>query len=247
MTWALFSSVFFGALVSGWHCALMCGGLATGVERVLPVHPRRALIAGQCALHLGRLSTYCLLGAVVGGIGSLFWRQAWLPMQRGLFGLAGCLLLWQAARLVSARLPLGMPLSPRFGVIGERLIAPLAHWAHRVQSRIQLKAGGRLGMRLIAGAIWGAVPCGLIYAVLPLAMLSGDAANGALVMLALGLGTLPNMVLISALAARLAQWGHAPWTRGLAALLMGGTGLTVLYRGWHLPASMLQGGLCLTR
>ena len=33
VTSTLFLTIFIGALVSGWHCALMCGGIAAGLER----------------------------------------------------------------------------------------------------------------------------------------------------------------------------------------------------------------------
>jgi sulfite exporter TauE/SafE len=44
------------------------------------------------------------------------------------------------------------------------------------------------------GAVWGWHPCGLVYSVLALALLSGSAGQGALVMLAFGLGTVPNLL-----------------------------------------------------
>lgn len=33
LTSSLLIAVFLGALVSGWHCALMCGGIAAAIER----------------------------------------------------------------------------------------------------------------------------------------------------------------------------------------------------------------------
>ena len=33
LTISLLLAVFLGALVSGWHCALMCGGIAAAIER----------------------------------------------------------------------------------------------------------------------------------------------------------------------------------------------------------------------
>jgi sulfite exporter TauE/SafE len=44
------------------------------------------------------------------------------------------------------------------------------------------------------GLLWGWLPCGLVYSVLALALLSGSASRGALVMLAFGLGTVPNLL-----------------------------------------------------
>jgi sulfite exporter TauE/SafE len=64
-------------------------------------------------------------------------------------------------------------------------------------------------------------------------------------MLAFGLGTLPNLLLISGFSARLAGWGHQSWARYLAAGLMLITGLFGLYRAFTLPNDLLRGGFCI--
>jgi len=56
---------------------------------------------------------------------------------------------------------------------------------------------------LLSGLLWGLLPCGLVYAMLPVAAATGSAANGALTLLAFGLGTLPGMLGASLLANRL--------------------------------------------
>jgi hypothetical protein len=61
---------------------------------------------------------------------------------------------------------------------------------------------GRHRQRRI-GALWGWLPCGMVYSVLLTAMLSGSAADGAAVMLAFGLGTLPMLTGLGLLGARL--------------------------------------------
>ena len=55
------------------------------------------------------------------------------------------------------------------------------------------------------GLLWGWLPCGLVYSVLLLAATSERAADGSLVMLAFGLGTLPAMLATGLGAARLSQ------------------------------------------
>jgi sulfite exporter TauE/SafE len=55
------------------------------------------------------------------------------------------------------------------------------------------------GHGLAFGALWGWLPCGLVYSVLPLAVLAGSAPAGVLVMVAFGAGTLPALVAIGAL------------------------------------------------
>jgi hypothetical protein len=48
--------------------------------------------------------------------------------------------------------------------------------------------------RLGLGVLWGWAPCALVYSALPLALVSGSALNGAVVMLAFGAGTLPALL-----------------------------------------------------
>ena len=55
------------------------------------------------------------------------------------------------------------------------------------------------------GLLWGWLPCGLVYSVLLLAATSSRATDGALVMLAFGLGTLPAMLATGLGAAKLSQ------------------------------------------
>ena len=89
------------------------------------------------------------------------------------------------------------------------------------------------------------MPCGLVYSVLPLAFLSGDPLSGGLLMLAFGLGTLPNLFLISGFSGYLASLSHSSWARYLAAGLMFSTGLYGLYRAFTLSEALLKGGFCI--
>jgi sulfite exporter TauE/SafE len=75
-----------------------------------------------------------------------------------------------------------------------KLIGPLARRVYPPRSFAQAGA---------AGLAWGWIPCGMVYAALPLALVAGGPAQGALVMLAFGLGTLPNLVLVDVAATRL--------------------------------------------
>jgi sulfite exporter TauE/SafE len=64
-------------------------------------------------------------------------------------------------------------------------------------------------------------------------------------MLAFGLGTLPNLLLISGLTARLASWAHWVGLRYAVAALMILTGILGLYRAWTLPLDLIRGGFCI--
>lgn len=242
LTGSLLLAVFLGALVSGWHCALMCGGIAAAIERPNRVHDITAttlkskseLFYLQLIMHLGRLTSYILLGALAAWIGLVAWQQNLLPIQRPLFALTSVILILMGVRLL--RQGSGKPL-----LAGKWLGSKIAtYWAKYLGNF----TGG--SSRWFSGMLWGLVPCGLVYSVLPLAFLSGDVLTGAALMLAFGLGTLPNLLLISKFSAALTQLGQYIWVRYFAAGLMFAAGIFGLYRAWYLPEDLLRGGFCLS-
>ena len=242
MTIALLVAIFLGALVSGWHCALMCGGIAVAIESPVRVVSRKRLMLEQLVMHLGRIGTYTLLGGLAGLIGARLWQQDWLPIQRLLFALAACLLLFQAYLLSRGRnlkqARWEVWLSACTGKLWQKLSQKLVASGHSVSLTNSWHG------RLAVGATWGLVPCGLIYSVLPLALLSGSGWDGAALMLAFGFGTLPNLLLISGFSARLAGMGHHLWARYAAASLMAATGGYGLYLAATLSDALLRAGFC---
>jgi sulfite exporter TauE/SafE len=238
LTASLLTAVFLGALVSGWHCALMCGGIAAAIERPIasqvPLRAKSQLIYDQLVMHLGRISTYVLLGALAAWIGVAVWQQNVLPIQRTLFVLSSALLLVMGVRLLG----LGRA-NQQIG--GKWFSTQIANYWAKYLGRF---ANGP--SRWFSGMLWGLVPCGLVYGVLPLAFLSGDVLTGAAIMFVFGLGTLPNLLLISKFSAALTQFGQYAWVRYFAvALLLIGAGFG-LYRAWTLPDALLKGGFCLS-
>jgi sulfite exporter TauE/SafE len=79
------------------------------------------------------------------------------------------------------------------------------------------------------GLLWGLLPCGLVYSVLLIAATSAHAVDGALVMLAFGIGTTPAMLLTGLGAARLSQLMRDRRTRLGAGLLIILLGILTLY------------------
>ncbi len=238
LTSSLLLAVFLGALVSGWHCALMCGGIAAAIERPkaieTPLRAKTELFYLQLIMHLGRITTYVLLGALAAAVGVVVWQQNLLPIQRPLFALTSLILIFMGLRLIR--------LDKSEGLLGGRWLGSkiATYWA---------KYLGRMASgpsRWFSGMLWGLVPCGLVYSVLPLAFLSGDVVTGAAFMLAFGLGTLPNLLLISKFSAALTQFGQYLWVRYLAATLLFIAGGFGLYRAWVLPEALLKGGFCIS-
>jgi sulfite exporter TauE/SafE len=192
MPTALILSAVLVGLAGGLHCVGMCGGLllAAGLTGPTggPASIRRLRAAGY---HLGRITTYALLGALAGSLGSLAWlADHLLPVQQGMHLLALVMMVLLGLWLLGLPSPLLVRLE-RGGAHLWRAIAPLARRA----------LGERgFGHACRAGLAWGLLPCALVYSVLSLAMLAGSAWGGALVMAAFGLATLPHLLTMGWLA-----------------------------------------------
>jgi hypothetical protein len=173
------------------HCVAMCGGivsvLAAGAAPNLRRNERPPLL--RIVLYsVGRIGSYALAGVAVGALGLLV-RDA-LPVRVGQVALragAGLLMLGLGLHLTG--------LFRGFAVL-ERAGAPL--W-RRLEPAAKRLLPVRSGWHALAlGAVWGWVPCGMVYTALGLAAASGSAPGGALVMALFGAGTLPAMVLFGA-------------------------------------------------
>lgn len=192
-------AAFALALLGAVHCAGMCGGFVAAIQ----FNRAPQLSAGQLSFgyHVGRLTSYTAGGALIGALGGGLYASGVRPVQVLLLGAAGIALvaigvmMMGHAKLLKRLEPLGVWLW--------RSIAPVARYV--VPPR-------RLWHAWLAGVVWGWIPCGMVYAALPLALASGGSANGALVMIAFGLGTLPGMLATDIGVAKLAieSAGGAP-------------------------------------
>jgi sulfite exporter TauE/SafE len=70
------------------------------------------------------------------------------------------------------------------------------------------------------GAIWGWLPCGLVYSALTWSLASTSATSGALFMLMFGLGTFPALIATSLGASFLVPIFQHPMLRTLIALIL---------------------------
>ncbi len=188
-------AALLAGLVGSPHCLGMCGGFAGASAG------RRG---GVAAWNLGRLGTYIALGGLAGGAGGLV-QWAAPPGLRWL-GLAvpAALLVFFSLRLggwsggAARRLPLAGAL--------------VARWEAAFRRRSSgLLARPGLGARLGFGALTGLLPCGLIYTTLALPVAAGGAVEGAAVMAAFWLGTVPALATASLALRRMAA--ARPWVR----------------------------------
>jgi sulfite exporter TauE/SafE len=98
---------------------------------------------------------------------------------------------------------------------------------------------------LAVGALWGWLPCGLVYSVLALALVSGSATRGAFVMLAFGLGTLPNLLAAGLAVGTLRTLLRRRGVRLAAGLAVAALGVWGMLRTPGLAEHVRQGIACL--
>jgi len=171
-----FGLAFVLGFLGSLHCAAMCGPLMLA----LPVPPGSPLrfVAGRIVYHLGRIVTYCLLGAVAGLAGKtllLAGLQRWLSIGLGAAILAGFLLSRKIA-----------------------VAAPVVRLVTRLKNAMsaQLRKRGFVSLAIL-GLLNGLLPCGLVYVAMAGAVSRGSALAGAGYMAAFGLGTWPLLLVIN--------------------------------------------------
>lgn len=217
----------------------MCGGwiaAVAGPSGPVELQPSRALHTGQLATHIGRITTYVLLGAAFGAAGGAAFASAVAPVQRGLYIAANAMLLLLAFSLIARE--------TRFGGL-ER--AGLAIFRQLLPMVAKLAPRGGLPSRFALGIVWGFTPCALVYGVLPVALLAGSAWSGALVMLAFGVGTLPNLLAAGWTFVRSRRLFADARFRYFAAATIALFAVLGLYRAWFVPEALGQGPFCIFR
>lgn len=211
-------ALFIVGLLGGGHCAGMCGGIVGALS--LQTAGGRSPATLHLAYNFGRIASYVLAGLIFGALGYL----------------AGNLLFWQRGLYVFASL---MLVALGLYLLGAtQTLAFVERAGQVVWRRIQPVTGRFLPVRGVAqalplGFVWGWLPCGLVYSALTTALASGSAWDGALLMLAFGLGTLPNLLLAGLLLARFRRFAQARATRIASGLLVMAYGLYGLFNVWR--------------
>ncbi|WP_428607691.1 sulfite exporter TauE/SafE family protein [Sedimenticola sp.] len=210
-------SAFIVGLLGGVHCIGMCGGIVGALTFGLPEARRKSIASQlpfQVAYNLGRLISYVTAGAIMGGLGLLLAELMPIQMaQRTLLLLAGLFMVLLGLYLADWWKILNR--LERVGGVLWRRIEPIGRKLMPVHTPTQA-----LGI----GMIWGWVPCGLVYTMLINAVSSGGALQGAGLMFAFALGTLPNLLamgLLAGAAARLARSQMARRVAGVTVMLFG--------------------------
>ena len=181
MSIALITAALLMGFLGSPHCLGMCGGLVAAfglsMQDISP-SKRRLLIA---TYHLGRLTSYALLGVIAGLLGTTllapFMTGNHLPRI-----LLGLVLVFVGVTM------LGAPFLNKLERLGMQFWQKLAPLRKKV---FPLTTYPRA---LMAGLLWGFLPCGLVYGALMIAVVGHSIPTGAILMFAFGLGTIPMLV-----------------------------------------------------
>ncbi len=210
----LVSAVILG-LLGGGHCLGMCGGLMGALTLAIPPEQRSRRFRLLLAYNLGRILSYACAGLLIGTLG---WAVATSPAVMVLRVVAALLLI--AMGLYLAGWWSGLTRIEALGRGLWRYIQPFASRLMPVSS---------LPRALLLGALWGWLPCGLVYSTLLWAASQGNALNSGLLMLAFGLGTWPVLLATGMAAERLTAVLRKRNVRVAGGLLV------ILFGLWTLP------------
>lgn len=228
-----FLAVFLIGLLGGVHCAGMCGGIVSALSLQMPGAAERSAPAWSIhlAYNLGRIASYVVAGALIGALGSLgLLLNNWLPVQLGLYIAANLMMVALGLYLIGLTQTLAF--TERAGQWLWRRVQPATKRFIPVRGTAQA---------FPLGMLWGWLPCGLVYSVLTMTLVSGSAARGAATMLAFGLGTLPNLMLAGLLLARFRNVVQGRAVRLASGLIVLGFGVWGLFNAAALGGNLWQG------
>jgi sulfite exporter TauE/SafE/copper chaperone CopZ len=174
--------IFIIGLLAGFHCIGMCGGIvvaysAPDLKRDSPEGKKKKLFAPHLQYNTGRLISYMVIGAILGGIGSFFGIS---PVFTGIVILvAGIFMIlmglsfvkdWSILEKIKLR-------TPQF----------IARFLYN-QKHSKKRKGP-----FIVGLLNGFMPCGPLQAMQLYALASGGVVRGSTSMAVYALGTIPLM------------------------------------------------------
>ncbi|ELS34778.1 MULTISPECIES: sulfite exporter TauE/SafE family protein [Pseudanabaena] len=187
-----------GFLGSFGHCVGMCGPLTVAFS--LSGKDRQDRESSQvwqqhlyfhALLNIGRIFSYVLVGAAIGAIGSVLIASGQLAgiesdLRRWLAILTGILLVWMGLVQIE---PEGLPQMPFLNPI-----AALGLHQRLSNAMMKLSLYSHPITPALLGMTWGLIPCGFLYTAQLKAAETSSMMQGALTMLAFGIGTLPSML-----------------------------------------------------
>jgi len=173
----IWTALLFG-LMSSFHCAIMCGPIllatTTGTNQSF-------LLNSRIIYHLGRISTYAILGGLMGLIGKGLYLSG---LQQGISIISGVLIL----------LFIFIPRLPSFLFKGVGMNKLSSCYKSLFASFLQKRG---LFAQFLTGSINGILPCGMVYIAMAAAASFRTPIDSMAYMVLFGFGTLPMLLFIS--------------------------------------------------
>ena len=173
---------FMAGMAGSFHCIGMCGGIVAALSMTTAPGSARSRTLSLALYNIGRITTYTFLGVVAGFIGS----SLDLPAMRAVGVWLGL-----AANLMVITIGLASAFGFSWG-LNSLESSSGRFFAEPLRRAI---SGNSSFAFLPVGLMLGFLPCGLIYGPLAVAAANGSPLRGGLMMLALGLGTVPILML----------------------------------------------------
>ncbi len=205
------TAAFVIGLLGSVHCVGMCGGIMNALCFAMPKQTQsKTRISLTLVLYnLGRVFSYSLAGAIVGGIGMLL---------QGPGGILGSGLRIFAGLMMIA---MGLYLAGWWrGLVHLESLGNHVIWRHIQPVTNRLMPVTKAWQALLLGMLWGWLPCGLVYSTLTLAGAAAQWQQSALIMAGFGLGTVPVMLLTGVFAVQFKASIQKAAVRNIAALLI---------------------------
>ena len=205
------------------HCVGMCGPIVLAFGLSAPGQPPRRALQPQLAYHLGRVTTYALLGGAMGLAGSFV-------------NVAGRMAGFQDAVAVAAgALMIALGLAAAVGATSVRGIEGAL--SGKVFGAVRRVVAGAPGRAYPLGLVLGFLPCGLSYSAFVGAAATGGLVPGLLFALAFAVGTVPAL-LAAGFAAALASARLRGFLYRAGGVLVVLVGSLFVLRGLHFHAPL---------
>ena len=217
----ILTTAFLGSV---GHCIGMCGGIVVAYTSK-KIDQKTSYIqqtSSHLAYNFGRVTTYTILGALFGYIGSVL---AFTPTTKGLlFVITGVLMILAG-----------------FSLLGNIKFLNSAEWSISKYPWYQnsfrkLMSSKTYGSFYLLGMLNGMIPCGLVYSFAIFSASTATPWGGALVMATFGLATIPALFFLGFLTKFLQRGSLRSTMMKLAALLVIVYGVFTLTKGYKFIA-----------
>lgn len=198
-------------LISSLHCVSMCGGIA--LSSSLQKLRGRPVMEASWLYQLGRITSYTMMGLVLGLVGQTFQLSA--MARNGLLTVAGVWMILYSLQMAGI-VKFSLPALPEFKLF-------------------KVKNGDSRFRPLMIGLLNGFMPCGSLQTMQVVALASRSPILGAGSMLLFGLSTAPALLAVGSLGHKLGK-NNAARMKLASALIVGLLGLQMTMRSEWIAA-----------